>query len=61
MRQWGWCLAALGPSRACNDIHRWLRGGGPKAFVTLAKTVRKHLEGILAPARLGVNNARHGA
>jgi transposase len=28
-------------------------------FVTLAKTIRKRREGILAAVRLGVNNARH--
>jgi len=30
-----------------------------KPFVTLAKTIRKRREGILAAVRLGVNNARH--
>lgn len=32
---------------------------GLKPFVTLAKTIRKHRQGILAAIRLGVNNARH--
>ncbi|HEV2069625.1 MAG TPA: ISL3 family transposase [Acidimicrobiales bacterium] len=30
-----------------------------KPFVTLAKTIRKHRQGILAAVRLSVNNARH--
>lgn len=30
-----------------------------KPFVKVAKTIRKHREGILAAVRLGVNNARH--
>jgi transposase len=30
-----------------------------KPFVTLAKTIRKHRQGILAAVRLGINNARH--
>jgi transposase len=30
-----------------------------KPFVTLAKTIRKRREGILAAVRLGINNARH--
>lgn len=29
--------------------------------MTLAKTIRKHREGILSAIRLGVNNARHEA
>ena len=32
---------------------------GLKPFVTLAKTLRKHKDGILAAIRLGINNARH--
>lgn len=32
---------------------------GLKPFVTVAKTVRKRLEGILAAVRLGINNGRH--
>ena len=32
---------------------------GMKPFVTLAQTIRKRREGILAAVRLGVNNARH--
>jgi transposase len=32
---------------------------GLKPFVTLARTIRKHRDGILAAIRLGVNNARH--
>ncbi len=32
---------------------------GLKPFVTLACTIRKHREQILAAVRLGVNNARH--
>jgi transposase len=30
-----------------------------KPFISLAKTIRKRSEGILAAVRLGVNNARH--
>lgn len=30
-----------------------------KPFVILAKTIRKHRQGILAAVRLGINNARH--
>ena len=30
-----------------------------KPFVTLAATIRKHRDGILAAIRLGINNARH--
>lgn len=43
--------------RFCSRASR----SGLKPFVTLAKTVRKHREGILAAVRLGVNNARHEA
>ena len=32
---------------------------GLKPFVTLARTIHKHRDGILAAVRLGVNNARH--
>jgi transposase len=32
---------------------------GLKPFLTLAQTIRKRREGILAAVRLGVNNARH--
>ena len=32
---------------------------GMKPFVTLAQTIRKRREGILAAVRLGVTNARH--
>lgn len=41
--------------RFCSRASR----SGLKPFVTLAKTIRKHREGILAAVRLGVNNARH--
>ncbi len=41
--------------RFCSKASR----SGLKPFVTLAKTLRKHREGILAAVRLGVNNARH--
>jgi transposase len=41
--------------RFCSRAQR----SGLKPFVTLAKTIRKHREGILAAVRLGVNNARH--
>ena len=43
--------------RFCSKAQR----SGLKPFVTLAKTIRKHREGILAAIRLGVNNARHEA
>lgn len=32
---------------------------GLKPFVTVAQTIRKHRQGILAAVRLGINNARH--
>jgi transposase len=41
--------------RFCSKAQR----SGMKPFVTLAKTIRKRREGILAAVRLGVNNARH--
>ena len=41
--------------RFCSKATR----SGLKPFVTLAQTIRKHKEGILAAVRLGVNNARH--
>jgi len=41
--------------RFCSKAQR----SGLKPFVTLAKTIRTHKEGILAAVRLGVNNARH--
>jgi len=41
--------------RFCSKASR----SGLKPFVTLAQTIRKHREGILAAVRLGVNNARH--
>jgi transposase len=41
--------------RFCSKAQR----SGLKPFVTLAKTIRTHKEGILAAIRLGVNNARH--
>ncbi|MDA8354819.1 MAG: ISL3 family transposase [Actinomycetota bacterium] len=41
--------------RFCSKAQR----SGLKPFVTLAKTIRKHREGILSAIRLGVNNARH--
>jgi transposase len=41
--------------RFCQKASR----SGLKPFVTLAQTIRKHREGILAAVRLGVNNARH--
>lgn len=46
---------ALLLDRFCSKASR----SGLKPFVTLAKTIRKHREGILAAIRLGVNNARH--
>jgi len=41
--------------RFCSRASR----SGLKPFVTVAKTIRKHREGILAAVRLGINNARH--
>ena len=41
--------------RFCSRAQR----SGMKPFVTLAQTIRKRREGILAAVRLGVNNARH--
>jgi transposase len=41
--------------RFCSRAQR----SGLKPFVTLAQTIRKRREGILAAVRLGVNNARH--
>jgi transposase len=46
---------ALLLDRFCSKASR----SGLKPFVTLAKTIRKHRDGILAAVRLGVNNARH--
>ena len=43
--------------RFCSRAQR----NGMKPFLTLAQTVRKRREGILAAVRLGVNNARHEA
>ncbi|MDA8356662.1 MAG: transposase [Actinomycetota bacterium] len=40
--------------RFCSKTQR----SGLKPFVTLAKTIRKHREGILSAIRLGVNNTR---
>jgi transposase len=41
--------------RFCSRASR----SGLKSFVTVAKTIRKHRDGILAAVRLGINNARH--
>jgi len=41
--------------RFCSRASR----SGLKPFVTVAKTIRKRREGILAAIRLGVNNGRH--
>ena len=41
--------------RFCSRASR----SGLKPFVTVAKTIRKHRDGILAAVRLGINNARH--
>ena len=41
--------------RFCSRAQR----SGMKPFITLAQTIRKRREGILAAVRLGVNNARH--
>ena len=46
---------ALMLDRFCSRAQR----SGMKPFVTLAQTIRKRREGILAAVRLGVNNARH--
>jgi transposase len=41
--------------RFCSKASR----SGLKPFVTVARTIRKRMAGILAAIRLGVNNARH--
>ena len=41
--------------RFCSRASR----SGLKPFVTVAKTIRKRKEGILAAVRLGINNAQH--
>lgn len=41
--------------RFCSKASR----SGIKAFVTVARTIRNHLTGILAAIRLGINNGRH--
>jgi transposase len=41
--------------RFCSRASR----SGLKAFVTVAQTIRKRKDGILAAVRLGINNARH--
>ena len=41
--------------RFCSKAQR----SGLKPFVTVAKTIRKRKEGILAAIRLGINNAQH--
>ncbi len=41
--------------RFCSKASR----SGIKAFVKVAATIRKHLTGILAAVRLGINNGRH--
>ena len=41
--------------RFCSRAQR----SGMKPFVSLAKTIRKRREAILAAVRLGINNARH--
>lgn len=41
--------------RFCSKASR----SGLKPFLTLAQTIRKRRDGILAAIRLGVNNARH--
>ena len=41
--------------RFCSKASR----SGLKPFVTVAKTIRKRKEGILAAIRLGINNAQH--
>lgn len=41
--------------RFCSKASR----SGLKPFVTVARTIRKRMNGILAAVRLGVNNARH--
>jgi transposase len=41
--------------RFCSKAQR----SGLKPFITLAKTIRDHRQGILTAIRLGINNARH--
>lgn len=50
-----WDTVGMLLDRFCSRAQR----SGLSPFVTLAKTIRKRREGILAAVRLGVNNARH--
>jgi len=51
----------LDPDQTAALIDRWISKASRSriaAFVTAAKTIRKHRDGILAAIRLGINNAR---
>ena len=51
----------LDPDQTATLIDRWISKASRSriaAFVTAAKTIRRHRDGILAAIRLGINNAR---
>ncbi|WP_089303362.1 transposase [Haloechinothrix alba] len=51
----------LDPDDAAKLIDRWISKAsrsGIDAFVTVARTIRKHRDGILAALKLGINNGR---
>ena len=51
----------LAPSQATELLDRWCAKASRSRlapFVTLARTIRTHRQGILAAVRLGINNAR---
>jgi transposase len=51
----------LDPDQAAKLIDRWISKASRSridAFVTVAKTIRKHRDGILAALKLGINNGR---
>lgn len=51
----------LDPDDATKMIDRWISHASRSripAFVTIAKTIRKHRDGILAALTLGINNGR---
>jgi transposase len=51
----------LDPDEAAKLIDRWLSKASRSridAFVTVARTIRKHRDGILTALRLGINNGR---
>lgn len=51
----------LDPDEATKLLDRWLSKAshsGIDAFVTVARTIRKHRDGIIAALKLGINNGR---